>query len=210
MASRVCWNCDTKAHMTLVEQSVRDISLFESWMLSGVFMCDECGHPSLGMSRVTASYVSGDRKSWLAENVQRWEPAHGAARDFPDVPAHIASAATEAVRCHSVNAYRASILLARSVIEATAKEKGITKGLLVTKIDEMQKQEFVRKHITAAAHEIRLLGNDMAHGDFVNAVTEEESEEILELMSEVLNEVFQSPAKIARRAEKRKASASDS
>ncbi len=73
----------------------------------------------------------------------------------------------------------------------------------------MQKQELVRRHIKDAAHEIRLLGNTMAHGDFVEAVSEEESEEILELMGEVLNEVFQSPAKIARRAEKRKASAAE-
>ena len=48
---------------------------------------------------------------------------------FPDVPSEIAAAASEAYRGRMVaNANRAAILLARSVIEATAKDKGITKG----------------------------------------------------------------------------------
>jgi hypothetical protein len=38
----------------------------------------------------------------------------------------------------------------------------------------------------------------MAHGDFVESVTAEESDETLTLMSEVLNEVFQSPAVVER------------
>ena len=210
MASRACWNCDTKAHMTTSDSLVTNRSIESGYVVAGLFTCDECNYPSLAFTTTDKVLSSSGRSNWLSENLDRWEPAHGTARDFPDVPQHIASAATEAMRCHSIAAYRASILLARSAIEATAKAKNITKGLLVTKIDELQKQDFIRAHIKAAAHEIRLFGNDMAHGDFVNAVTEEESEEILELMGEVLNEVFQSPAKIARRSEKRRATASDS
>jgi len=38
----------------------------------------------------------------------------------------------------------------------------------------------------------------MAHGDFIDPVTEEDSALALELMAEVLEEVFQSPARVAR------------
>ena len=95
--------------------------------------------------------------------------------------------------------------MARSVIEATAKNKGIATGRLVDKIEELEKRSLIRPHIKDAAHEVRHLGNDMAHGDFIDPVTEEETAETLELMSEILNEVYQSPAKIGRRAAARAA-----
>ncbi|MEU3649471.1 DUF4145 domain-containing protein [Lentzea sp. NPDC034063] len=133
----------------------------------------------------------------------RWVPAKGQPKPFDDVPEHIAAAASEAHQCHSIGAHRAAVQLARSVVEATAKEKGITTGQLVAKIDQMQAQGLLRAHITEAAHEIRHLGNEMAHGDFVQPVTDEESEEILGLMGEILHEVFQSPARVARRQQAR-------
>ncbi len=42
----------------------------------------------------------------------------------------------------------------------------------------------------ASAHEIRLVGNEMAHGDLADEIAEEEAEEVL--MDEVLAELFQS------------------
>jgi hypothetical protein len=128
-----------------------------------------------------------------------WVPLQASGRDFPNVPQHIASAASEAYECHSVQAYRAAGSLARAVVEATARHKGITSGTLQNKIEEMERQDLIRPHIKEAAHEVRHLGNDMAHGDFIQPVTEEETAEVLELMAEILNEVYQSPAKIAKR-----------
>lgn len=122
---------------------------------------------------------------------------------FPDVPDHIAQAADEAYRCFSINALRAATLLARSVIEATAKAKGITGGNLVKKIDDMQAAGFIRPDVAEGAHEVRYLGNDMAHGDFVQPVDADEAELALTLMAEVLEEVFQAPARIAGARAKR-------
>ncbi|MCX6470906.1 MAG: DUF4145 domain-containing protein [Corynebacteriales bacterium] len=119
-------------------------------------------------------------------------------KSYTDVPPHIANAATEAFECHGRQHFRASILLARSVIEATAKEKGIDSGPLAVKIKALAEQGFVRPHIREAADEIRDLGNEMAHGDFALPVTEEDSKLVVDLMEEILAEVFQSPAKVSR------------
>lgn len=54
---------------------------------------------------------------------------------------------------------------------------------------------------------MRLFGNDVAHGDFVSPVSEEEAGAILDLMTELLDEVYESPARIERvraRRERRK------
>lgn len=135
--------------------------------------------------------------------IYRMWPEKVGGKEFRDVPEHIADAADEAYRCSSINALRAAVLLARSVIEATAKEKSISKGSLWEKIDVLHKQGFIREHIKDGAHEVRLLGNDMAHGDFVEPIDTEDAELILTLMTEVLDEVFQSPARVERARQKR-------
>jgi hypothetical protein len=138
-----------------------------------------------------------------------WTPDAVAGREFPDVPDHIASAADEAFRCRSIGSLRGAMLVARSVVEATSKDKGITKGMLSQKIDELCKLGFVREFTRDAAHELRYLGNDMAHGDFVEASSPEDCEAVLDVMSEILNEVYQGSARVARMKAKRTANAGD-
>jgi hypothetical protein len=67
----------------------------------------------------------------------------------------------------------------------------------------MARLALLREHMQEAAHEVRYLGNDMAHGDFVTIVAEQEADETLGLMAEVLAEVFQSQARIQRRGDAR-------
>lgn len=171
------------------------------------FLCDECRWMSIG----TASLQHADGVSSqhdLARELDtgyivEWLPPAGVGREFEDVSEHVGQAASEAYKCQSIGAHRAAVSLARSVVEATAKEKGVTKGNLADKIDAMHDQGLLREHVRDAAHEVRHLGNEMAHGDFVQPVTAEEAEEVLELMAEVLHEVFQSPARVERRKQVR-------
>ena len=60
-------------------------------------------------------------------------PTSSLGKTFPDVPTHIASAADEAHRCASIGAFRGAIALARAVVEATAKDKGVKSGNLMPK-----------------------------------------------------------------------------
>jgi hypothetical protein len=215
MASRVCWHCGAKTHMSLngepqlIEWSTD--ARGQAVLMCGLFLCDECRRPSVGLAIRTKNHTS-NVSAWLKGDLQDkpkiiWLPANAIGRDFPDVPEHIASAASEAYECHSIGAHRAAGAMARAVIEATAKDKRITKGPLIDKIEEMARQDLIRPHIRDAAHEVRHLGNDMAHGDFIDPIDETETAETLELISEILNEVYQSPAKIARRRAARQAKA---
>lgn len=180
---------------------------------AGFFTCDNCAHPSIAMGGEATREMGQDKGAWDARRKTgfaeatnlEWLPGSAEGKEFADVPEHIASAADEAYRCRSFNALRACILLARGVIEATCKAKKITTGSLASKIDAMEAAEHIRSHTKDAAHEIRYMGNDMAHGDFVEAVDAEDADEMLALMSEFLNEVFQGPARVARAAAKRQA-----
>lgn len=174
--------------------------------LQGAATCDHCGRASLAFA---SNYGGGngangvDRlKATLDHNIT-WVPSKGVSPEFPDVPEHIARAAKEAHACFSINAHMASILMARTVVEATAKEKGVTSGRLIQKIDALAKANIIRDDTKDAAHEIRHLGNDMAHGDIDDVPAPEDVEDVLVLMEEILVEVFQGPARTARLKNKR-------
>lgn len=145
------------------------------------------------------------QSSWDSWGGVTWTPAHVGGREFPDVPAPIGNAADEAYRCQSIGAFRAAIILARSVVEAVAKDKGINTGQISSKIDQLETGNFIRPFTKDAAHELRFLGNDMAHGDFVNTVDADDCDAVLDVMSELLNEVYQGPARVSRMRAKRRA-----
>lgn len=60
----------------------------------------------------------------------------------------------------------------------------------------MERQRLIRPNIEAMAHGIRGYGNEMAHGDFVVPVSAQESALVIQLRGEILDEVYQSPARL--------------
>lgn len=198
MAARVCWNCEQAAHQTAISEPFYSRRRDDFFM---AFQCDECGAASLAYG---SGYSANNRKSEMIQATNlRWLPERYAGRVYDDVPEHIAAAASEAHTCFSAQAYRGAIILARAVVEATAKEKGATGRTLADRIDELHEAGHVRELVRETAHEIRYMGNDMAHGDFVEAVTAADAEDVLAFMAEVLDEVYQAPARLnARRSER--------
>lgn len=211
MASTTCAYCGRITHMT---PFTRDISrlpgqstphLDSALAVEAPFRCDNCGRMAIayGIAKGDPNAVDGLARWDWASTPTGWEPKVGVGREYPDVPDHIAPAASEAHACQSIDAHRAAVMLARAVIEATAKAKGISNGKLYNKIEKMHEVGLLSELVRDQAHEIRHLGNDMAHGDFVEPVSTEEADEILELMAEVLHAVFEVPAHLLRRKEAR-------
>jgi hypothetical protein len=169
--------------------------------------CDQCGEISSAAGEVDATSLVRDTSTELArvvpairgwEDGLEWWPKHGEAPEVADVPEAIAAAAKEAYSSASVGNHMAAILMARTVVEATAKHKKISSGTLASKINAMKDAQLIRPAIAEQAHEIRFMGNDMAHGDIEDQPDSVDSEEILALMGQILNEVFQGPALLER------------
>jgi len=120
------------------------------------------------------------------------------------VPGVLVSAANEAHVCLSAGSPRGSVALARSVLEAVAKQKGIIKGTLKSKIGALHAAGHISEAMSEAAHEIRFAGNEAAHGDLVaEQLKIEDADEIVALMDAVLERVYQEPGQVARIREKR-------
>jgi Domain of unknown function (DUF4145) len=174
--------------------------------VEAAFRCTNCRRMTIGTTRVPGNHpnpANGDDTWWNRVEFLSWTPHSMGGKDFPHVPEHVGSAADEAYRCRSVNALRAAILMARSVIEATCKDKGVEQGSLASKIDQMTEQGFIRTFTQQEAHELRYLGNNMAHGEFVHDVAAVDADSVLEVMTEILNEVYQGPARMKRMRERR-------
>lgn len=214
MTATTCAWCKALANMTPV--SVPQTGRIEGnatykWV-QGAFRCNNCsklsvGSTAIGLHDSTPSTI--DTAWWRSKGSLHWTPEEVGGREFADVPQHIASAADEAYRSRSIKAFRAGILMARSVIEATCKDKGVAKGQLAAKIDEMTVKGLIRPFTQDAAHELRHLGNDMAHGDFVDDVDADDADAVLEVMAEILNEVYQGPARVGRMRAKREGASAD-
>ena len=205
MPSTTCAYCERFSHMTVKWGEVFDGNV----RLRFAATCDNCGGLSIALGDSDGNTGDTTDISSVRNAVNRhsgefeWNPKVGFSPSVEDVPAHIARAAKEAHSSASVSNHMAAILMARTVVEATSKEHGITSGTLAAKIDAMEEKKLIRPSIAEQAHEIRFMGNDMAHGDITEAPNAFDSEEILALMSEVLNEVFQGPARMQRLREKR-------
>ncbi|MFJ9373783.1 DUF4145 domain-containing protein [Streptomyces sp. NPDC101455] len=171
-------------------------------VVDAVFQCDGCNHLTLAPGRRERDGFSST--THLVVDPFDWIPLQVGKRTFDDVPDAIASLATESHQCLAIKASRAAVALARAVVEATAKERGIQTGSLAKKIDKLFEERFIREHVRDAAHEVRFGGNEVAHGDLVSEPVDfATATEILGLMDEILEEVFQSPARVARLKQQR-------
>lgn len=90
--------------------------------------------------------------------------------------------------------------MARSVMEAAAKEHGAIKGTLLEKIETMREAQNLTQDVAEIAHVIRDSGNTMAHGDFVDAIVADRAKPVagplLELMDSVLKSLYSDKAKL--------------
>lgn len=173
-----------------------------SWWVESLFRCDKCHRLNIG----SVLHGSGPSRTdtanlmafWAKNPPTNWSPAFIKGQDYPDVPESVATPATEAHRCRSIDALMSSILMARSVIEAVAKDNGIDDGSLYYKIDQLHTKGLVDEFAKETAHTIRVFGNDMAHGDFSEPVDTVDADSILDFMDLILQSVYQSRAKLRR------------
>jgi hypothetical protein len=61
----------------------------------------------------------------------------------------------------------------------------------------MEEAGILRRVVGHAAHSIRLFGNDMAHGDFIEPVGDDEANMVMSLMNLILDETYRIPAEVS-------------
>lgn len=191
MASRLCWHCGLEAHMSKASEPQYGESF-----TAQAYICDSCGMFSFAVYGANLDQLPIPFEDKISDCI--WYPERQRVRQHVGVSMNIGEAASEAYRCHQFGAYRAAALMARSVIEAIAKDQGIVEGNLKAKIDAMIERRILQPVLGSSAHEIRFFGNEMAHGDFIEPVTEEECDDILTFMEVIIESVYEQPLRLRR------------
>jgi hypothetical protein len=107
----------------------------------------------------------------------------------------------EALRCHWIRSYRASVVMCRRAIQSSAIDLKAKGGRLIDQIDDLFASGKITEALKEFAHEVRLTGNDGAHPDKdgLADVVEQDSFAIIEFTREYLHHVYVMPAKLRAR-----------
>ncbi|MFF8406921.1 DUF4145 domain-containing protein [Streptomyces sp. NPDC015684] len=211
MASTICGWCGDRTHMTMVlgpyelPQAVWPVNRHGStdmdWpVYMAAFKCsnENCERLSIGWTKLHTS-GAGHAKDRFPRSDLEWEPVTARRPDFPDVPDEIAATASEAHACLSIGAAKGAVALARAVVEATAKVKGIASNGIQSKINALRDAQIISPLTAATSERIRQDGNSIAHGDIgEEPISTDDATAILEFMDALLDEVFQRPAKLQK------------
>jgi hypothetical protein len=139
-------------------------------------------------SSAVTVYPLGKPDDTVASEVQ--QAAKDVAEDF-----------AEALRCHWIKSYRASVVTCRRAIQSSAIAFQANGGRLIDQIDDLFKSGKITEALKDFAHEVRLTGNDGAHPDRdgLTEVKERDSADIIEFTREYLHHVYVMPAKLKAR-----------
>lgn len=220
MLSGTCAFCGNQTHFTARVGRVTEETGRESYdyRMEIAATCDACqrfntviGTRAAGRRLELGSLLGAGAAVTEGEDMihESWSPPPMRPVDTSFIPVGVAGYFKEAHDAFSVGAYRAVLLLVRSVIEATAKDRGIESGSLVQKINKLDEEGHIRRGTKDMAHALRILGNDMAHGDIGDVPTQEDADDALTIARFVLDDVYVADARRVDMLERRKPVAPD-
>lgn len=154
-----------------------------------VFQCDECH------GRMIAQWDM-PTNDWDSEGEVEWFPKARSTNEYSGVPESIADTARESWGCYESGHDRSAVTTARTVIEQVCKSHGYKRGVLDAKIISMVNNNVLPKRIKDAVVALKNAGNTMVHGDLGASITAAETETLLTVMDQMLEEVYVAPKRI--------------
>ncbi len=220
MLSGTCAFCGNQTHFTARTgrrgdtDAEKDHRNFYRYLIEISATCDACQRFNSASGRSRFANRTFNRGHILsaaeavnegeAMDIDSWSPPAMRPVDTAFIPDGVAGYFKEAHDAFSIAAYRGVLLLVRSVVEATAKDRGITDGTLVQKINKLDEDGHIRSGTREMAHALRILGNDTAHGDIGDVPTQEDADDALTIARFVLDDVYVADARRADMLERRR------
>lgn len=133
-----------------------------------------------------------------------WWPTPGVTDLDEAIPGATRSTYAEAIRCLSVKAYRAGVVMLRRTLETVVHDKGskeARKALernLAKALQVMAEGGSLDPTLAEWASEIKAVGNVGAHFDPTDDVSKEEAEDLQHLTRSLLEYLYEMPARIRR------------
>jgi hypothetical protein len=145
--------------------------------------------------------TGGNGKPDVFEGIHWW-PLAGEQDLDPDIPPEVGSAYSEGIRALSVKAARAAIVMFRGMLAQVVADKGSAaakaKYSLYDKLVQMSQDGSLHPSLVEWAREIRVIGNAAAHPEALAPVSDEEAADLARLCRQLLEFMYEVPARIAR------------
>ncbi|BDC18259.1 DUF4145 domain-containing protein [Acidianus sp. HS-5] len=157
------------------------------------------GTPSQKTIKVTPILFFKVNKNLLKTWINGWYTFYLESERLPDtVPPEVIVNYFEAIRSFNAGAYRASVVMARRTLELALLRKGLitekeTIGDFIQKEKRKQSnQRVLSDKVSDLLNAIRVFGNYGAHAwdDALNDITEHDARLVIEILKEVLTELF--------------------
>lgn len=131
-----------------------------------------------------------------------WWPTPGATDLDPDVPEPVGSAFSEGIRALSANCPRAAAVMFRGMLATVVRDKGSDAAKAAPNLHQqlkaMEQDGTLHPSLVEWATEIRLVGNAGAHFDELAPVDRAEAADLARLCRQLINVVYETPARIRR------------
>lgn len=142
--------------------------------------CPQCSTPLL------ASQEDDIPDGW--EKPQRLYPSEEEPLGH-SIPAPIRAAFDEATRCLRADAYTASAIMCRKVVEGICVALDASKGNLAASLEELADRGIIESAILDWSNHLRLYGNDAAHNVNVQ-ISEAEARDLIDFSRAIVEYVF--------------------
>jgi len=133
-------------------------------------------------------------KAQMQEWINGWTSSHARSADLPSsVSENVLDDYSEAVSTFNINAYKASVAMARRALQQALEDKGATKGSkLLDQINELEGKGLLSKPTSYFAHAARAFGNYGAHpnDDLLAQTTRDDAEAALMAARNILKELY--------------------
>jgi len=114
------------------------------------------------------------------------------------IPEHIRSNLVEAKKCHSVSAWRSTVVMCRRAIQIACLDKGANpNNNLVAQINELKSNGVITQDLHDWATVVRWVGNDGAHPGG-SEPDQEDALSMIDLTEQFLHVLYVAPAKAAQ------------
>ena len=141
------------------------------------------------------------------------EPRAALLRSFPiaaaipwdELPDELRLDHVEAWSCHLAGQYRAATLVARGVLQKAVRLLTKVRGNLKEELDALVTEGTITQQLRLGADEVRLTGNEAAHPEELQVVSESEAADSLAFLDDFLQSVVVLPRRQKTRAGKRSA-----
>jgi Domain of unknown function (DUF4145) len=172
-----------------------------------ILECSGCRDRIVVVEDLLVGGIRGGRSGNITWEGIHWWPIPGAGESHPSVPAKVADAYAEGIRCLSAGAPNGAVAMFRTAMTWIVDDKGSTeakaKGDLKEKVKQMVMDGGFSTPLGDWVSHVRLYGNAAVHPDLFGDVSVDEARDVARLTETLIELLYITPAKVAQRQAER-------